>query len=543
MRSVTVIIQLALLAQAWAEAEDDSIDGLFGMLADDMVEKMFSRGDGVSPSQHANLENTTLGKASTLATPSSSRLSTMSSAQRPAVIAPRLQGGAYRSMPNVMARADTGFSRARAGFSSAMRSRSSAVATRAMPVDETCDPIKMVCTTDAGAPHGGTLINTYVSSEAERTKLVSECATTIELSERQACDVGLIITGGLSPLNGFMKKADYDSVVSTMRLKDNGPLFGLPVVFDTAEGGLQGKKIKLTYKGTDVAVLDAEEEWEPDKKKEAKECYGTEEPDHPTVSELYNGLGKYYVGGKIYGLIPGFDAIWGQGFKTPAEVRATLPEGKQVVAFQNRNPVHKAHFELLVNANEDVPNSIIFVHPTCGPTQPGDIDGPTRIQTYEVLQKDPYYNKWAGDNFRWAYLPYSMKMAGPREAIQHMIIRKNFGATHFIIGRDMAGTKSTVSGDDFYGPFDAQAMGEKYAEELAMKVAKYPNMVYVGEGNGNARGFATEGDAKAKGLEIQKLSGTKFRQALRDGSDVPDWFAFPAVVETLQKGGDSIFIK
>jgi len=159
-----------------------------------------------------------------------------------------------------------------------------------------------------------------------------------------------------------------------------------------------------------------------------------------------------------------------------------------------------------------------------------------------VLQEDPFYKKWAEDRFRWSYLPYSMKMAGPREAIQHMIIRKNFGATHFIIGRDMAGTKSTKTGDDFYGPFDAQEMGKKHEDELAMKVASYPNMVYVGD-QGNPRGFATEADAKAKGLEVKKLSGTKFRDALRSGESVPDWFAFPEVVKVLQDGGDKIFIK
>jgi len=340
--------------------------------------------------------------------------------------------------------------------------------------------------------------------------------------------------------DGFMKKADYDSVVSNMRLAD-GTLMGLPVVLDVTEAKYKGKKILLKYKGTDMAVMDVEDEWEPDKKAEAEKCLGTASDEHPTAFELYNGLGKYYIGGKVSGLLKAFDVVWGKGFKSPAEVRATLPEGKQVVAFQNRNPVHKAHFELLVAAKEDVPNSIIFVHPTCGPTQPGDIDGETRIKTYEVLQEDPFYQKWAEDRFRWSYLPYSMKMAGPREAIQHMIIRKNFGATHFIIGRDMAGTKSTKTGDDFYGPFDAQKMGEKHSEELAMKVATYPNMVYVGE-QGNARGFASEQEAKDKGLEIKKLSGTKFRDALRNGEDVPDWFAFPEVVKTLQKGGDKIFI-
>merc|ERR1719281_1628386 len=244
----------------------------------------------------------------------------------------------------------------------------------------------MVCEEDAGAPHGGTLMNTYVADEAARTKLVSECSATIELSERQACDVASLITGAFSPLTGFMKKADYDSVVSKMRLTD-GTLFGLPVVLDIKEANLQGKKILLKYQGTDMAVMDVEEEWEPDKKEEAANCYGTASEEHPSVAELMQDLGKYYVGGKVNGLLNGYEEIWGDGFKTPAEVRSTLPEGTQVVAFQNRNPVHRAHFELLVAAKEDIPNSIIFVHPTCGPTQPGDIDGATRIKTYEVLQE------------------------------------------------------------------------------------------------------------------------------------------------------------
>jgi sulfate adenylyltransferase len=304
--------------------------------------------------------------------------------------------------------------------------------------------------------------------------------------------------------------------------------------------------VLLRYKGVDMAVMDAEEVYKPNKVKEAKHCYGTSSAEHPTVQELFETLAKFYVGGKVHGLVGGFDEVWGKdfgpGFKTPAEVRATLPQGKQVVAFQNRNPVHKAHFELLVTAKNDVENSIVFVHPTCGPTQPGDIDGKTRIQTYEVLQTEESYKKWAGDGFRWAYLPYSMKMAGPREAIQHMIIRKNFGATHFIIGRDMAGTKSTLTSDDFYGAYEAQEMGKKHSEELSVTVVDYPNMVYVGGDHGNERGYATDVAAKAKGLKIMKLSGTDFRKRLRSGDEIPEWFAFPKVVKTLRDGGDGIFL-
>eukprot|EP00435_Cladocopium_sp_Y103_P016921 s736_g4.t1 len=149
--------------------------------------------------------------------------------------------------------------------------------------------------------------------------------------------------------------------------------------------------------------------------------------------------------------------------------------------------------------------------------------------------------KWAGENFRWSYLPYSMKMAGPREAIQHMIIRKNFGATHFIIGRDMAGTKSTLTSEDFYGAYEAQEMGKKHSAELNVKVVDYPNMVYVGA-EGNERGYMTDVDAKAKGLKINKLSGTEFRKRLRSGEEIPEWFAFPKVVQVLRDGGDKIFL-
>jgi len=160
-----------------------------------------------------------------------------------------------------------------------------------------------------------------------------------------------------------------------------------------------------------------------------------------------------------------------------------------------------------------------------------------------VLQQEHFYKKWAGDSFRWSYLPYSMKMAGPREAIQHMIIRKNFGATHFIIGRDMAGTKSTLTSDDFYGAYEAQENGKKHSAELAVTVVDYPNMVYVGEEQGNERGYLSDVDAKSKGLKIHKLSGTEFRKRLREGGEIPEWFAFPKVVDVLRKGGDDIFVK
>merc|ERR1711874_770627 len=198
------------------------------------------------------------------------------------------------------------------------------------------------------------------------------------------------------------------------------------------------------------------------------------------------------------------------------------------------NPIHRAHFELLKCAQADVTGSVLLVHPTGGPTQPGDIDGVVRIRTYEALKKE---TEAEYPMFRWAYLPYSMKMAGPREAIQHMIIRKNFGATHFIIGRDMAGTKSTLTSEDFYGPFEAQENGKKHSAELDVTVAHYENMVYVGP----EEGYIQESEAKKRGMKVVKLSGTEFRRRLRADEDIPEWFSLKSVVDILRKAGDKAF--
>jgi sulfate adenylyltransferase len=213
---------------------------------------------------------------------------------------------------------------------------------------------------------------------------------------------------------------------------------------------------------------------------------------------------------------------------TPEEVRATLPEGEDVVAFQCRNPIHRAHYELFtraLHADNVSKNAVCLVHPTCGPTQDDDIPGIVRYQTYEVLKQEVQ-----NPQIRWSYLPYSMHMAGPREAIQHMIIRKNYGCTHFIIGRDMAGSKSSVTGEDFYGPYDAQDTAKQHAEELGMQTVPSLNVVYTVE-----KGYVTADIAKAQNLTQKKLSGTKFRQMLRAGEDIPEWFAFKSVVKVLHE--------
>ncbi len=373
------------------------------------------------------------------------------------------------------------------------------------------------------SPHGGSLVNLVVP-EAEREALKAGVSRRIECSDRNACDVELLVVGGFSPLRGFMHQQDYDAVVAGHRTT-SGLLFGLPIVFDTDDASIAvGDQLLLTYRGQELAVLMVESRWEPDKACEAQGCYGTTSIEHPAVKMIATERGRIYLGGSVHGL-----ELPSRVFpcKTPAEVRATLPEGQSVVAFQCRNPIHRAHYELFTRALEAANVSeqgVVLVHPTCGPTQDDDIAGEVRFQTYERLAAEVN-----NPRIRWAYLPYSMHMAGPREALQHMIIRKNYGCTHFIIGRDMAGCKSSLSGEDFYGPYQAQDFARDNASELGMETVPSLNLVYTEE-----EGYVTAEHAGARGLHIRKLSGTQFRQMLRGGEEIPEWFAFRSVVEVLR---------
>ncbi|MBE9155122.1 sulfate adenylyltransferase [Cyanobium sp. LEGE 06113] len=383
----------------------------------------------------------------------------------------------------------------------------------------------MTSSTLAGliAPHGGTLVDLMVPG-GEQEAVRAGVDRVLECSDRNACDVELLVVGGFSPLRGFMHQEDYDAVVAGHRTT-SGLLFGLPIVFDTDEQSVAvGERLLLTYKGQDLAVLTVGSKWEPDKAREAQGCYGTTSIEHPAVRMISGERGRFYLGGRLQGL-----ALPQRVFpcKTPAEVRATLPEGQSVVAFQCRNPIHRAHYELFTRALEASnvsEQAAVLVHPTCGPTQDDDIAGAVRFQTYERLAAEVN-----NPRIRWAYLPYSMHMAGPREALQHMIIRKNYGCTHFIIGRDMAGCKSSLSGSDFYGPYQAQDFARDNASELGMETVPSLNLVYTEE-----EGYVTAEHAEARGLHIRKLSGTQFRQMLRGGEEIPEWFAFRSVVEVLR---------
>jgi len=374
-------------------------------------------------------------------------------------------------------------------------------------------------------PHGGELIDLMVKSEEEKEAAIAACKTEIQLTARQLCDVELIMNGGFSPLTGFMDEESYKSVVENMELP-NGLIFGLPVVFDTDSEELQPGDVALLKDGDrPIATIEFTDKYTPNKPLECLKCYGTSAIEHPGALMVATERGKYYMGGKVTGInLPIRDFVC----RTPAEVRDTLPEDADVVAFQCRNPIHRAHYELFTraldaeNVGED---AIVLVHPTCGPTQADDIPGAVRYKTYEVLKEETH-----NPRTRWEYLPYSMHMAGPREAIQHMMIRKNYGCTHFIIGRDMAGSKSSVTGDDFYGAYEAQDFAKENAPKLGMDTVPSLNLVYTEE-----EGYVTADEAEERSLHKLSLSGTKFRKMLRDGEDIPEWFAFSSVVKVLRE--------
>ena len=374
-------------------------------------------------------------------------------------------------------------------------------------------------------PYGGELKNLIIQDKNLKNDLISKASYEFECSERNACDVELLMVGAFSPLEGFMDENNYNSVIKNNR-NTNGLLFGLPIVFDSNNEKVKaGETILLTYKKQKIAVLEVSSKWEPDKSLEAELCYGTNSLDHPAVKMIFNERGRFYIGGRVYGFeLP----IREFPCKTPEEVRSTLPSNHDVVAFQCRNPIHRAHYELFTNAllsDNVASNSVVLVHPTCGPTQQDDIPGKVRYLTYKELEEEI-----SDERIKWAFLPYSMHMAGPREALQHMIIRRNYGCTHFIIGRDMAGCKSSSTGEDFYGPYDAQNFANKCADELMMQTVPSKNLVYTKE-----KGYITAEEAKENNYAIMKLSGTEFRQKLRNGEQIPEWFAFKSVVDVLRR--------
>ncbi|MBA7712010.1 putative bifunctional SAT/APS kinase [subsurface metagenome] len=327
-----------------------------------------------------------------------------------------------------------------------------------------------------------------------------------------------------------MVKKDYDSVCSSLRLSD-GTIWPVPIVLDVTEEVAQkikvGDRIVLRDpEGLMLAVLNVESIWKSNRSSEAEAVYGTTNKEHPGVAYLIERTNPYYVGGSIEGIqLPEhYDFL---PFRlTPKELRSTFVRlgWRKVVAFQTRNPMHRAHYELTLRAAKEIEANLL-IHPVVGLTKPGDIDHYTRVRCYQALL--PHYPK---DTAQLSLLPLAMRLAGPREAVWHAIIRKNHGCTHLIVGRDHAGPGSDCAGKPFYGPYDAQELLAEYQDELGVAMAPFKMMVYV-----EKLDTYTAADEVQEGERTLSISGTELRKLLSLGSEIPQWFTFPEVAEELRK--------
>lgn len=380
--------------------------------------------------------------------------------------------------------------------------------------------------------HGDTLINLVASSKRQKElkKETTNSKVDLTLSQRQTCDLELLMNGGFSPLTGFMNKDEYQAVLDNMRLP-SGDIWPIPVTLDVtrevAKDLKKGDKITLrTEEEVPLAVLTVGDVWKPNKAEEAEKVYGADDEAHPAVHYLHHQAHEYYIGGQIEGLELPHHYDFQDFRNTPHELRKHLEKNgwDKVVALQTRNPMHRAHVELAMRASKET-DAKLLIHPAVGMTKPGDVDHYTRVRVYkEVIKKFP------NNSAMISLLPLAMRMGGPREALWHTIIRKNYGATHFIIGRDHAGPGKNSDGEDFYGPYEAQELVEEYAEELGMTIVPFRMMVYVPKKDEyHAIDDLTEDE------EHWSISGTELRSKLASGEELPNWFTYPEVERELRK--------
>lgn len=380
-------------------------------------------------------------------------------------------------------------------------------------------------------PHGGELKYLYLpASDAETEKAAAGEYASWDLTERQLCDIELLLNGAFSPLDGFLNKDDYDSVVNKMRLK-SGVLWPIPVTLDVTEEFAAdvkpGDKLALRdLEGVILATLEVGDLWTPDLDAEAKGVYGTTDEKHPAVNYLKNIGNPVYVGGKLRGLEQPTHYDYKNLRDTPGEIRNRFKKlgWRKVVAFQTRNPMHRAHQELTLRAARDVEANLL-IHPVVGMTKPGDIDHFTRVRCYEHL-----LGRYPEQTTMLSLLPLAMRMGGPREALWHAIIRKNYGCTHLIVGRDHAGPGQDSNGKDFYGPYDAQDLLKEHADELDITMVPFQLMVYA-----ENRAQYIPIDEAEDDDNVLNISGTELRRRLQEGLDIPEWFSFPDVVAELRR--------
>ena len=379
--------------------------------------------------------------------------------------------------------------------------------------------------------HGGELKNLYLSSEeSNAAKEAAKEIASWDLTHRQICDIELLLNGGFSPLEGFMGEADYNSVVEKMRLAD-GTLWPMPITLDVSEAFAAeiktGDEVALRdEEGVIIAILEVSDSWKPNKALEAEKVFGADDDAHPAVSYLHNQAGDVYLGGKLKGLSHPSHYDFKTLRDTPAQLQDKFADWgwNKVVAFQTRNPMHRAHQELTFRAAKQVEANLL-IQPVVGMTKPGDIDHFSRVRCYEHIVK-----QYPDQTTTLSLLPLAMRMGGPREAVWHAIIRKNYGCTHFIVGRDHAGPGKNSQGEDFYGAYDAQDLMNEFKDELGIEMVPFQMMVYV-EDKAEYRPI----DDIKEGEKTLNISGTEFRRRLAEGLDIPEWFSYPQVVAELRK--------
>lgn len=386
-------------------------------------------------------------------------------------------------------------------------------------------------TTEWVEPYGGSLV--HLLADDDQRQVLKEIALKlpdIVLNDRQICDFELLATGVFSPLHGFMKRADYESVLDRMRLQD-GLLWPIPIcldVSDTHGRNLEaGQSVALKDpEGFLLGIMHVEDIWAINREKEALQIYGTLDRDHPGVQYLFENGGNYYVGGKLevadFPPHPDFKQLRSM----PEEVRATYKKlgWHRVVAFETRNPIHRPQLEMTISAMRQAKANLLLL-PIAGVTKPGDFDHYTRVRCYRAIT-----HHYPPESFILNLLPLATRMAGPREALLHLIIARNFGCTHFIVGRDHASPGFDSQGKPFYERNAARVLAEQFSEELAVQIIPFEDMVYLP--------FEDEYrpiDCVPERAQTISLTGSDIRKRIRSGRQIPEWATFPEVIEELWK--------
>ncbi len=379
-------------------------------------------------------------------------------------------------------------------------------------------------------PYGGSLVDLMIPA-AERAEKIAYANSlpSLRLSPRSVCDLELLAAGGFSPLDRFMGQADYQRVLDEMRL-ENGYIFPLPIPLpvDKVMGQYLNQDVALRDERNELLGIMTIEEFYPwDLAETAQKAFGTQDLRHPLVVEMHN-WGKYNISGPIQ-MIQMPTHYDFQPLRTlPAQTRADLESfgHENVVAFQTRNPLHRVHEELTKRATQER-DGVLLLHPVVGMTRPGDVDHFTRVRTYKALASR-YYDQ---DRILLSLLPLAMRMAGPREALWHAIIRRNYGANHLIVGRDHAGPGKDSTGKPFYGPYDAQELVESFSDEIGVKVVPFKMLVYLPDEE-----RYVEIDKAPPAAKTASISGTQVREEyLQNGKSLPEWFTRPEVAEILSE--------